>query len=506
MNQSASSSLKFLSLVQTKNFPYKLHDMLQYAERNGLDSIISWTPGGKAFCVHKHELFCKKILKIAFSHSSYKSFEKQLKNWSFQSYHSETGRVYSNPNFMRGRKSLCIEMSNKNTKTKYDNAPRKADFVATMAASNNISGKGEPESTKIMSLLSTTDILKTQLLRREEEIMLAKNKKFETSHTAAAISTTPTASLRALLLKKKSNDTVGKKSTLLPTNVPYEEAAISTVGQKIPWEMTCIPPSSDLISALRKKSQITDYTGEFVQRHDSGITSCLRRPKDRRPSSENLAGALRNNQAGARNTLHGKIASRLLRPASQDSSYPGPFFNGISAKLSIPRDIDSGRLSNYNHSTPASHLNDPLSAPPGSTEASYLLRMAATLEEEKKKQLIAMISNRCIVGSANLDYNGSNIANSRTKQFLSTLPNAFKTFNMVDTFDFEEKRKMETQALLDQLELERELKTLQFLFEERQRKSALLHQQQKAATLTNKSRDQTLSALLALRSQRPPPS
>mmetsp|Transcript_6575 Transcript_6575/g.13974 ORF Transcript_6575/g.13974 Transcript_6575/m.13974 type:complete len:507 (-) Transcript_6575:134-1654(-) len=505
MTQSASSSLAFVPLAQTKKFPYKLHGMMKYAERNSMDDIVSWMPGGKAFCVHKKELFCEQVLLIAFGDSSYKSFEKQLKNWSFQCDDIEIGKVYSNPSFMRGRKSLCIDWFSKNTKTK--STPIKSNYGATMATtSNNISIMKGTESTKMASLVSMAAEI-------EEGARFAMTKELETGHTVANVSTTRAASLRAVLLGKKNNLTLEKSSTVLPTNIPYEAASTSTVGQKRPWEMTFRPQSgTDLRTARSQNSQIADYTGEFVQRRDSGITSCLRRSQDKRPSSENFLGALREDQVDARNAIQGTlpfdeaVVSRFLRSASQNLSRPDPLLNATGAKRSRPYDIDSDRLSNYNRFTLVNQLKDPLSPSPGPPEASNLLRMMETLEEEKKKQqILTMHSNSYIADdSSSVLSNEMNIVDTHIKQLSSPLPNAVDKILSY----LEEKRKLQIkeQDLLDQLEQEREQqKTLQMMFAERQLKSALLLQQQEAAILADKERDQTLSALLSLRTQRPPP-
>jgi hypothetical protein len=50
--------------------------MLQYAEKNGMEDVVSWLPGGKGFRIHNHELFCSKVLKATFNHSNYKSCTK----------------------------------------------------------------------------------------------------------------------------------------------------------------------------------------------------------------------------------------------------------------------------------------------------------------------------------------------------------------------------------------------------------------------------------------------
>jgi len=38
--------------VRGIQFPFKLHKILEEAERNGFDNAISWLPSGKAFKVH----------------------------------------------------------------------------------------------------------------------------------------------------------------------------------------------------------------------------------------------------------------------------------------------------------------------------------------------------------------------------------------------------------------------------------------------------------------------
>lgn len=60
-----------------KQFPGKLHDLLTYAEQNGLDYIISWVHDGKAFMVHnQYQLL--HILPIFFGQTKFRSFQRQL--------------------------------------------------------------------------------------------------------------------------------------------------------------------------------------------------------------------------------------------------------------------------------------------------------------------------------------------------------------------------------------------------------------------------------------------
>ncbi|KAL3915120.1 MAG: hypothetical protein SGILL_005797, partial [Bacillariaceae sp.] len=105
----------FLPRSTSKKFPFKCHEMLSYAEKNSLEHIVSWLPGGKGFQIHDQQAFCKQVLKPTFNHSNFKSFEKQLNNWSFtkETTAGENAKAYSNPNFQRGRKSLCQSMTSK---------------------------------------------------------------------------------------------------------------------------------------------------------------------------------------------------------------------------------------------------------------------------------------------------------------------------------------------------------------------------------------------------------
>ena len=60
-----------------KQFPGKLHDLLTYAEQNGLDHIISWVHNGNAFMVHnQYQLL--HILPIFFGQTKFRSFQRQL--------------------------------------------------------------------------------------------------------------------------------------------------------------------------------------------------------------------------------------------------------------------------------------------------------------------------------------------------------------------------------------------------------------------------------------------
>lgn len=45
-----------------QNFPVKLHYMLAELEGDGLDHIVSWSPHGRCFVVHRQKDFVERVL------------------------------------------------------------------------------------------------------------------------------------------------------------------------------------------------------------------------------------------------------------------------------------------------------------------------------------------------------------------------------------------------------------------------------------------------------------
>jgi hypothetical protein len=64
-------------------FPYTLYMLLENAERDGYESIVSWRPCGKAFKVIKRAEFMNQVLPRYFNQTKYKSFVRQLNLWGF---------------------------------------------------------------------------------------------------------------------------------------------------------------------------------------------------------------------------------------------------------------------------------------------------------------------------------------------------------------------------------------------------------------------------------------
>jgi hypothetical protein len=98
-------------------FPCKLYKLLQDAEKEGNESIVSWLPHGNAFKVHKPAEFASKIMKKYFRQTQFKSFTRQLYNYGFGKVYSahERGAFYHSK-FLKGDMPLCLSMDKKGWK------------------------------------------------------------------------------------------------------------------------------------------------------------------------------------------------------------------------------------------------------------------------------------------------------------------------------------------------------------------------------------------------------
>jgi hypothetical protein len=66
------------------SFPLKLYALLENAEKDGDQDIVSWFEDGQAFRIHNRDAFCEKIMKLYFKQSKFASFTRQVRNtmWS----------------------------------------------------------------------------------------------------------------------------------------------------------------------------------------------------------------------------------------------------------------------------------------------------------------------------------------------------------------------------------------------------------------------------------------
>jgi len=128
MNEDAGQQHNVISAVDknesqnndrpTVQFPWRLHELLTEAETNGNDSIISWIPGTKnAFKVHNKEKFTNEILPEYFNATKYKSFQRNLNLWGFESITEGLNKGGCQHRiFIRGDKENCHYMARQKVK------------------------------------------------------------------------------------------------------------------------------------------------------------------------------------------------------------------------------------------------------------------------------------------------------------------------------------------------------------------------------------------------------
>jgi hypothetical protein len=74
----AENKIKMV-IDKPNQFPWKLYDMLETAEKRGEEYVISWIRDGTAFKVHNREVFIEEYMKKQFNQTKFKSFQRQCK-------------------------------------------------------------------------------------------------------------------------------------------------------------------------------------------------------------------------------------------------------------------------------------------------------------------------------------------------------------------------------------------------------------------------------------------
>jgi len=106
----------------SKAFPQLLHKLLEEAEHNGFQDIVSWQPHGQAFRIHDKQEFAKRILPTYFRMSKFTSFQRQINLYCFRrlTTGNDKGASYHEL-FRRDQPGLSLQMVRKRTK---GNGPR----------------------------------------------------------------------------------------------------------------------------------------------------------------------------------------------------------------------------------------------------------------------------------------------------------------------------------------------------------------------------------------------
>ena len=77
---SAPTSIKKMD----EPFPRKLYRMLEEAQVNGNQDVLSWSSDGKSFTIHEPKVFADTLMKAYFRQTKYKSFQRQLNLYGFK--------------------------------------------------------------------------------------------------------------------------------------------------------------------------------------------------------------------------------------------------------------------------------------------------------------------------------------------------------------------------------------------------------------------------------------
>ena len=92
-------------------FPEKLHRLLIEVEACGRADVISFVANGRAFAIHKADVFFKEIVPLYFRQSRLSSFKRQLNLYGFELINTGPARGgYYHEMFVKERPELCRRM------------------------------------------------------------------------------------------------------------------------------------------------------------------------------------------------------------------------------------------------------------------------------------------------------------------------------------------------------------------------------------------------------------
>lgn len=109
---------------RSSRFPNKLYEMVENAERQGYDHIVSWIideKGKHGFAIHDTDLLSEQVLSKYFDSSNFRSLQRQLSYWSFErltSVDKKKEKTYGHPSglFRKGEKTLVDAIKRKENK------------------------------------------------------------------------------------------------------------------------------------------------------------------------------------------------------------------------------------------------------------------------------------------------------------------------------------------------------------------------------------------------------
>jgi hypothetical protein len=118
-------------------FPSVLHAMLERAEADGFEDIVSWQEHGRAFMVRSPTRFVQDVMPLFFRQTRFASFQRQLSLYGFLrlTRKGEDHGAYYHELFIRGRPDLCQLMQRTRVKgswVRQSSSPETEPNFATM--------------------------------------------------------------------------------------------------------------------------------------------------------------------------------------------------------------------------------------------------------------------------------------------------------------------------------------------------------------------------------------
>lgn len=149
--------------LRSTQFPFRLHNMLDDAERSGHGHIVSWCAGGDCFKIHKPGQLIN-VLQKYFRQSKFKSFLRQLQGYNFKRVtRGKDQGVVSHPLFLRGRRSVSTLMRRKRVGPKMnrviDPEPSQSNKISAVASRNIAFKKNEAAANRSPKSTGNTPIL-----------------------------------------------------------------------------------------------------------------------------------------------------------------------------------------------------------------------------------------------------------------------------------------------------------------------------------------------------------
>jgi hypothetical protein len=169
------------TLIDVIPFPSKLHDMLDAAESEGFNDVVSWQQDGTSFKVNQPKVFVNDIIPKYFSMTKYKSFVRQLNLYCFSRVTNGPERgCYSHNSFVKDEKDRCKSMTRQRLKgthtrtTKKDQAKssksQQSSTCSTTVSTEYITVQQTGSQDYLLSLLSNSDDV-ISIFRQEPEVV-----------------------------------------------------------------------------------------------------------------------------------------------------------------------------------------------------------------------------------------------------------------------------------------------------------------------------------------------